>query len=132
MSSPVERISVDSSLVEGAKKLLDSGVGSLLVFDGDRPVGIITRHDIVEALVYRDGDLREETVSSYVTEVLVTIESSQSVGEAINTVRSKGVKHVAVTEGERPVGVVSTTDIALHCPDCAGELLDVRYRERLI
>lgn len=132
MSRPVERISIDSSLVGAAKKFSDQNVGSLLVFEEGSPVGVITRNDLVDAVVFRDGDVSDEGVSSHMTKPVISIEASRNIGEVINMFRSRGVKHVVVTEDGRPVGVVTATDIALHCPDWADELLDLRYHEKRV
>jgi CBS domain-containing protein len=44
-------------------------------------------------------------------EPLVTIETSDSVVEAVRLMKEKGTRHLAVTENNRIVGVVSVSDI---------------------
>jgi CBS domain-containing protein len=44
-------------------------------------------------------------------EPLVTIETSDSIVEAVRLMKEKGTRHLAVTESERIVGIVSVSDI---------------------
>jgi len=44
-------------------------------------------------------------------EPLVTIETSDSIVEAVRTMKDKGTRHLAVTESGRVVGVVSVSDV---------------------
>src|SRR5687768_5542254 len=47
MSSPVVTALPDDTVAAAAARMRDHGVGSLVVVDGDRPVGILTERDLV-------------------------------------------------------------------------------------
>jgi CBS domain-containing protein len=51
MSSPVVTISPDMEVAEAAQIMLDRNINRLPVVEGDRMVGILTRKDLVRALL---------------------------------------------------------------------------------
>jgi CBS domain-containing protein len=90
-------------------------VGSALVCDGDRLLGIFTERDVVHALA-TDFDASGEPVSSWMTEDPVTLGPSSSAAEALDRMLEEGFRHLPVVEGERVVGIVSLRDLTPRAP----------------
>lgn len=57
MTDVVETVVPDSPLDEAVDRMLDADVGSLVVVDGDEPVGIVTSTDVLESLTW-NGESR--------------------------------------------------------------------------
>ena len=55
MSRPVRTLSLRSSVREAAQLFLDAGVSAVVIEDGDRPVGVITKTDLARYEAARDG-----------------------------------------------------------------------------
>jgi CBS domain-containing protein len=51
MSEPVVTVDLDTPLVEAVRAMLEHKIGAVVVLDSDRPVGIVTRSDALEALL---------------------------------------------------------------------------------
>jgi CBS domain-containing protein len=47
MTTQVETVAPDASLAEAAARMVEKGIGSLVVVDGERIVGILTEGDFV-------------------------------------------------------------------------------------
>jgi len=64
MSKNVEVVRENERVAEVARRLADSGVGSMPICDGDRLQGTITDRDIVTKVVARGKDPRQVTPKS--------------------------------------------------------------------
>jgi len=120
MTAPVESIDADASIAEAARLLDEEGIGSLVVGD-ERIEGILTESDVV-ASVGDERDPAETTVGDLMTDPVVTIRPHDSVEVAGDRMGSNGVKKLPVTESGEAVGIVTTTDLALHLPDYRIEM----------
>jgi CBS domain-containing protein len=58
-SRPARTTDPDSPLIEAAREMLDHDVARLVVLDGGEVVGIVTRHDVIRALIRGDDELLE-------------------------------------------------------------------------
>lgn len=114
MSSPVETVSADATMAEAARLLDEKGIGSLVVGE-DRIDGIVTETDVVAAV----GAERDPStpVSELMSDPVVTVRPSETVRAAAERMGKNGVKKLPVVEDGSPVGVVTTTDLALYLPE---------------
>lgn len=114
MSSPVITVTQDTTIAEAAGVLADEHVGSLIVGE-DIIEGIITETDIVRAV--GDGlDLSATTVAEIMSDPVVTIRPHEAVRTAGERMGHNAVKKLPVTENGKPVGIVTTTDLAHFFP----------------
>lgn len=114
MSSPVITVTQDTTVAEAAGILADEHVGSLVVGD-DIIEGIVTETDIVRAV--GDGlDLSATTVADIMSDPVVTIRPHEAVRTAGERMGHNAVKKLPVTENGKPVGIVTTTDLAHFFP----------------
>jgi hypothetical protein len=68
MSTPVRTIERDRTLADAVGEMFDLGGSALVVTDGDRPVGIVTKSDVLEALTWEAEGNR--AVQVYGTDLL--------------------------------------------------------------
>ncbi len=114
MSSPVRTVPKETTVAEAATVLADESIGSLVIGD-DIIQGIITETDIVRA-VGAELDLANTAVSEIMSDPVVTIRPHEPVHTAGERMGHNNVKKLPVTEGGKPVGVVTTTDLAHFFP----------------
>ena len=114
MSSPVVTVTSDTTIAEAASILADEHVGSLVVGE-DIVGGIVTETDIVRA-VGEGLDLSATTVAEIMADPVVTIRPHEAVRSAGERMGHNGVKKLPVTEDGKPVGIVTTTDLAHFFP----------------
>ena len=111
MSSPVKTCAAHLSLSETLALMHDRRIGSLVVTDQDqRPVGIVTYKSIADAMV-KKGLGPEQPALEAVSESMQTIYPEAAIWEAEQRQKEHHAKYLVVVEGERPVGMVSQTDI---------------------
>lgn len=114
MTSPVQTVSPDATMAEAARRLDEQGIGSLVVGEG-RIDGIITETDVVAAV--GEGLDPETPVSELMSDPVVSIQPTETLRAAAERMGHNGVKKLPVVEDGAAVGIVTTTDLALHLPE---------------
>jgi CBS domain-containing protein len=120
MSRDVRSVHRDASLKEAGRMLSKWKVGSLLVDDDRRYVGIITDTDLSRKGVARGMDPNTTPVKHCMSKPVITIEDSQPLAAAVNLMKAKGIRHVGVTEDGTIIGILSVSDILRAYTDLAG------------
>ncbi len=95
--------------IRGASRLmLEKSVGSLVVVNSGKAVGIFTDTDLKKAVAANrvDGSVREFMSSS-----LITSDVREPVFEAYIKMIEAGVNHLVITSGDRLEGVISIKDV---------------------
>jgi signal-transduction protein with cAMP-binding, CBS, and nucleotidyltransferase domain len=105
MTEPVRSVAADRPAREVAAVLLEEGIGSVVVADGD---GIVTKTDLLAGIKH---DRLDAPVSALMTSPVVALPRDADVQTAIDRMHEYGIKRVVVEDGTEAVGVVSTTDI---------------------
>ena len=111
MSSPV--ISIDSELTvqEAAQQMHAKNVGSVLVRIYDKYVGVLTETDLSRKVVSKRLNPETTMVSSVMTKPILTMDRYMPVKEAEEFMKKKNIRHLAVTEGDEIVGILSVKDL---------------------
>lgn len=119
MSSGVEAVPSDATLVEAAQRMRVSGVGGLPVLDqsGERCAGIVTERDIVVRVLAEGREPRSVLVRDVATLEPITCGPDEPIEAAIERMREHEVQRLPVVEDERIVGVVSLADVVFGRPD---------------
>mgnify|MGYP001049407349 CR=1 FL=1 len=116
MSKNVRVVRLDSSVKEVVATMNKFNIGSIIVVQGDRPVGIITERDILRRVV--EPCLAPEilTARQVMTSPVVSIRETASLDEAAGLMAKKKVKKLLVMNEEKLVGIVTFTDIVTKVP----------------
>ena len=122
MSTAVVTVDVEATLADAAGKLLDAGVGSVVVVDADgNPLGILTESDVLEAARDTGSALQAIDVRDVGHRAVVTTTPSRAVTTAARVMAKEGVKKVPVLDGVDLVGIVTLTDIVWALPSLRAE-----------
>ncbi|WP_341893364.1 DUF294 nucleotidyltransferase-like domain-containing protein [Variovorax sp. YR752] len=98
-------------LAQALATMHERRIGSVLVADeAGRPLGILTRHDILGRVTLPQRPLGTP-IEAVMTTPLRTLSVSHTAQDAALLMSQHGIRHVPVTEGERAVGIVSERDL---------------------
>ena len=118
MHKDVKTVGVDAAINEAIVTLTDSHISALPVVDtGGRMVGVISSTDILTSeaeatdQAAREALFEETAVRDLMTVHPLTVAPDEDVREAAQAMLYADVHRLFVTEGDRVVGVISTTDI---------------------
>jgi CBS domain-containing protein len=103
----------DATIAEAAKLMRDRGIGDVIVVDGEDADGIVTDRDIVIRGVAEGVDPDTTRLSQVVSGELTSVAPDDPVERAIELVRDKAIRRVAVLDGRKPVGIISIGDLAI-------------------
>lgn len=108
---PLETVSASDTIQRAASRMTEMGVGSVLVMDekGDL-VGIITDNDLRTRVVSK-GLSTQAPASEAMSSPVKSIHKDTLCFDALLTMMNIETHHLAVTDGSRVVGVVSSHDI---------------------
>jgi len=120
----------DATVERASEMMRDLGIGALPVVDGRTVIGVVTDRDITIRTTAAGADPRSTTIREAMTPEIATCRQRADVGEAVETMRTLGVRRLIVLDqSDHPVGMVSLGDIAFGTSDkgVAGALLaDIR------
>jgi CBS domain-containing protein len=122
MSKDVQVVRPDTTAQEVVATLSKFDIGSVLVVQGERPVGIITLRDILSKVVVQCLAPKALTARQIMSSPLVTISESATVEEAARLMSQKKVKTLPVMNDDKLVGVLTFTDIIFEVPNMLSVL----------
>jgi sulfide:quinone oxidoreductase len=104
-------VAPEDTLGEVAERMVRLGASSALVAEYGRLVGILTTQDLLQALASRVHS-SEARVRPWMTAEPIAVTATTSLEAAAALMTEHGVHHLAVVDGERPVGIIGTRDVA--------------------
>lgn len=102
-------IDVGDTIEAAAQLFADTGVGSLVVVDGDRPVGIVTDRDLVVRVLAR-GLGSDGRVDGVMSMGVVALDADDDVEELYAVFARHAIRRVPVVDHDRVVGMISLDD----------------------
>lgn len=112
MSTDVVTVTVDATVADVVDRLLDHGVGSVIVVDSDgNPTGIVTESDVLRVARETGQPFEEIDVTAVGHGAVVTTTPSKSVATVARLMADEGVKKIPVIDGIDLVGMVTLSDI---------------------
>src|SRR5207247_256777 len=103
MQRSVVAVRAEDTFAEAARILREHRISSVIVQDGDRPVGIVTERDVVNAVA--DGlDPATTKVSDRMTRNLATIEPKTDIADAARVMAERRIRHLPVVDKGELVG----------------------------
>jgi len=108
MSFPVKSISVDTPIREAREILQRSGHSGLVIVDGDRLVGIISRKDLDKAYYHNYG---HAPVKAYMSKDIISVTPDTPITKVQELMIDKNVGRIPVVSDQHVVGIITRTDI---------------------
>lgn len=101
----------DTSVTEIASIMDKENVGSVVITNGETPIGIVTDRDLTTRTLSAGMDPSEQTAEDVMTRELITAEPETGFYEATELMAEHGVRRLPVCEGDRLVGIITADDL---------------------
>jgi CBS domain-containing protein len=111
MSSPVITVDGETNVRDSAKLMTDKGIGSLIVLGDGKPVGIVTKRDMIKRVVSECKDPCGTKIRGIMTSPVITTSKDVGILSAMRTMREHQISQLLVLDGDRMVGVISERDL---------------------
>lgn len=128
MSRDVLTVAPELTLEQAATAMSDAKVGSALVIDDARVVGILTERDIMRS-VASGMDPRQTLALECMTVHPVSVEPSTGTSAAIGIMFRGGFRHLPVLENGEVVGIVSSRDLLRALEQEAARQSEIAVRD---
>jgi sugar-specific transcriptional regulator TrmB/CBS domain-containing protein len=112
MKLPTVEVLSAETVSEVVDKMFQNKVGSILITENHKPVGIITDRDLLKEVVENEKDPRKTVIKDLKYTPLIALDSDESITDAMKTMREKGIKRIAVIKNGQLVCML-TADLAL-------------------
>jgi CBS domain-containing protein len=100
----------DEKVIDAVEKMAKYKVGSVIIIENGKVLGIITERDIIN-LVASKKDLNEK-LELYMTKNPITIYFDENLEKAIQIMKEKNIRHLPVVNKEgKLIGMISSRDI---------------------
>jgi len=110
MKKKVISIDETKTIKEAASLMNEAKIGSIIITKDDIPVGILTERDFVTKIAVEEIPL-SVSLSQVMIKPLLVVTPNQTVWEAAEIMKNMGIHRLAVQEGNKIIGMVSTTDL---------------------
>lgn len=100
------------ALAAAVERMAESDVGSLVVLDGGRLVGMLTFREVMQVLKRQGGKLDGLTVSDVMVLNPVTVPQEMEANDLRRLMIDKHSRYLPVIDGEQLLGVISFLDVA--------------------
>jgi CBS domain-containing protein len=107
---PPVTVSRDATVVDAARQMKQRNVGSVLVLDASRLVGIFTERDALFRVLAADRDPATTTIGDVMTPQPQTMHPDEPFVRALRVMHEGKFRHLPVVEFGRPLGIVSVRD----------------------
>ena len=107
----------DETVVHACEILEKNRIGALIVVDkkddlaDHHVVGIITERDVVKTISHHQLDIEEIPVSEIMSKKVISASPESNTEEAIKLMIENQIRHLAVLDGDKLIGVISMRDI---------------------
>ena len=111
MSHPVITVDCKVNIKGTALLMTEKGVGCLIIVERGRPVGIITKSDIIRRVVSLCKDPCIVKVEDVMSKQLITIRGDINILEAMRKMREHKITQLVVMDDDKLVGIVAERDV---------------------
>ena len=105
-------VSPEGRAADAAKTMAAENLGSLVVMKGEAMVGMLTFHEVLQALHRGNGALGETTVGEIMVTDPVCATPDMEVNDLRRTMLETGARYLPILEAGKLIGVISFRDVA--------------------
>ncbi len=124
MNRGVITVNPNTAPLEAFEKMYKEGIRRLFVMDDEgNPVGVVSYYDLIGIMGSIKPSKEEKStlkIDDIMSEDIMTVSASDNIEDAANLMVRADISGLLVMEDEKPVGVITKTDI---CRLVAAELL---------
>ncbi len=119
-----------ATVLEAAQLMNDRHIGSVLVIDNDRLVGIFTERDVLRRIVAEERSPAATQLNDVMTRQVACAAPHTRLDEIRAVMRKKRIRHIPVLAGKRVKGMISIGD--LNKAEHDGQAETIKYLEQFM
>jgi CBS domain-containing protein len=104
-------VSPDAGIRDAIAKMAEKSVGTALVMDGNKLVGILAERDFIRKVYLKDLCGKSTKVREIMSTNLTTVKPETTLESCMELMTDRRIRHLPVVDGDRVVGVISIGDL---------------------
>ena len=128
MTKNVITIDSNQTILDAYKLYRDNKVGSLVVTDSEKCIGIVTERDLIEKAI--DKDLNTTFVKDIMTSNIQTISPTDDLDTASKMMEKYNIKKLPVLANENITGIITINDIVHTKPEMTKRYIETWIKAR--
>ena len=100
-----------TTVFEVLQLMAEKEIGSVMVMEGERPLGIFTERHYSREVILKGKSSRDTPVSEIMTARIIYVRPDQTVGDCMALMTDKRVRHLPVMENDKLIGILSIGDV---------------------
>jgi CBS domain-containing protein len=114
---------LDSSVLELAKIMTVKRIGSVIIIDDGKPVGIVTERDLVRRVLAEGLDSASIRASSICSKPVISCSMFADLEDAVDIMKDYTIRRIVVIDDDqRLVGILTFDDIVANLKELSEEL----------
>jgi len=130
MSTNVISIDSEASVKEAASKMAQEEIGSLVVTEQGKPMGIVTERDLLSRVLALGRNAEATRIKMIMSKPLICGQPGMDATEAVRFMVARNNKKLPITQDGRVVGILTLTDLCAAQPDMY-ELIEKETRGKI-
>lgn len=104
-------VSPGTTVFEALELMFKKNIGSVLVMDNDKFIGIFTERDYARKVILKGKSSKEMKISEIMTENPLTVSSDNTIEECMWLMTNNFIKHLPVIDEGKLSGIISIGDV---------------------
>jgi CBS domain-containing protein len=109
----MQKAKSDTLMIEAAQLMRDRKVGALLIEEGGDFVGIVSESDMVRRAMAEGLNPERTRLKEIMSQPIISIDIDKSARDANDLMATRGIRHLAVTDRGKIVGIISVRDLVI-------------------
>lgn len=100
----------DATVLEALKLMADRNIGSVIVLDGEKYLGIVTERDYSRKVILENKNSSETKVTEIMSD-FPSISPGDTVERCMELMSDKNIRYLPVFDNEKLAGIISISDV---------------------
>jgi len=110
MTKALISVNLSTTSFQIAKMMQQGRIGAIIVKENENPVGIVTDRDFATRIAANNLPF-ETPAEKIMSSPLISINHDSTISQAAEMMNSKKIRKLAVTENNKIIGIITSTDL---------------------
>ena len=105
-------ISKDQSVRQALVLMSEKNIGAIIIVDNsDFPIGIFSERDYARKIILKGKSSKDTLLDEVMTKELITITRDYKIGQCMEIMTEKKIRHLPILEDKKIIDVISIGDV---------------------